>query len=72
MCKQQNQSGADNKQKCRNCERKVQYGVIHDKKNLNIEHSHINIRGCENHDKEKNTMAWIPVWVFRSTSGLSE
>ena len=36
---------------------------------LNIKHNHISIGDCENYDKEKNTMAQIPVWVFRSTSG---
>ena len=34
------------------------------KENLNIKHNHISIEGHENYDKEKNTMAWILVWVF--------
>ena len=28
MCKQWNQSGADSKQKCHDCKKKMQYGVM--------------------------------------------
>ena len=43
-----------------------------DRKDLNIEHKFISMGGRENHDERNNTMALVPLWVFRSTCRLAE